>query len=78
MFVNRPDDGHLIDHFQIETAVDEGVGLFGIVRQQSDASQTKIFENLNAHAVIAAVDLMAQRDIGFDGVDALDLEDCRP
>ena len=43
VLVDRPDNGHLVNHFQVEPAVDEGVGLLRIVRQQSDASQAKVF-----------------------------------
>jgi hypothetical protein len=34
--MDRADDRHLIDDFQVESAVDEGVGLLGIVGQQAD------------------------------------------
>ncbi len=36
VLVDRADDRHLIDDLQVETAVDEGVGLLGVVRQQAD------------------------------------------
>ena len=29
VFVDRAEDGHLVDHFQIETAVDEGIRFLG-------------------------------------------------
>ena len=32
--IGRGDDRHLIDDLQIEAVVDEGIDLFGIVRQQ--------------------------------------------
>ena len=36
VLVDRADDRHLIDDLKIEAAVNEGVGLLGIVRQQAD------------------------------------------
>ena len=78
VLVDRPDDRHLIDHFQIETAVDEGVGLLRIVGQQADFRQPEILEDLDADAVIAAVDLMAQGHVGLDRIHALVLEADRP
>ena len=41
VLVDRADDRHLIDHFQVEAAVDEGVGLLGIVRQQPDLERPR-------------------------------------
>ena len=42
VLVDRAEDGHLIDHFQVEAAVDEGVGLLGVVRQQADLRQAQV------------------------------------
>jgi len=33
-------DRHLVDHFQIKTAVNKGVGLLRVVRQQSYLGET--------------------------------------
>ena len=74
VLVDRADDGHLVHHLQIEAAVDEGVGLLGVVRQEADAREPKVLEDLNADAVVAAVDLVAQGQVGLDGVEPFVLE----
>ena len=38
VLVDRRQDRHLIDDFQVEAAVDEGVGLLGVVGQAAELS----------------------------------------
>ncbi len=58
VLVHRTDNRHLVDDLQIEPAIDESVGLLGIVRQQADPRNAQILEDLDADAVVAAVGLM--------------------
>ncbi len=53
VLVDRRQDRHLIDDFQVEPAVDERVGLFGVVRQQAHAAEAEVLEQLDADAVVA-------------------------
>ena len=71
VLVHRRQDRHLVDHLQVETAVDEGVGLLGVVGQQPDLRQAQVLEDLDADAVVAAVGLVAQRQVGLDRVQPL-------
>src|SRR5207253_5287079 len=55
-------------------AVDKGVGLLGIVRQQPDLRQPKVFEQLDSDAVVARVGLEAEREVRFDRVETVVLQ----
>ena len=68
VLVDGRQDRHLVDHLQIEAAVDEGVGLFRVVRQQPHFREAQVLEQLNADAVIADVGFVAQGEVGFDGI----------
>ena len=74
VFVDGGDDGHLVDHFEIEAAVDEGVGFLGVVGQQADLGQAEVLEDLDADAVVAGVGLVAEGQVGFDGVEPFVLQ----
>ena len=74
VFVDRRDNGDLIDDFQIESAVDEGVGFFGVVREQPNAGEAQVLKQLNPDAVIAGVGFVAEGDVCFDRIEAFVLQ----
>ena len=74
MFVNRADDRDLVDHFQVEPAVDEGVGFLRVVGEQPDFAQAEVFQQLDADAVVARIGFVTEREVRFDGVEALVLQ----
>ena len=63
-------DRHLVDHFEIEAAIDKGVGLLGIVGEQANLPQAEILEQLDADAVVTGVGLEAEGEIRLDGIEA--------
>ncbi len=74
VLVDRRLDGDLVDHLQVEPAVDEGVGLLGIVGEQADLRQPEILEELNADAIVARVGFVSQRQVGFHRVEPFVLQ----
>ena len=67
-------DRHLIDDIKVEAAVDEGIGLLGIVGEQANLPQAEILEQLQPDAVVAGVCLEAEGEVGLDRIEALVLK----
>src|SRR4051794_3651424 len=70
----RGDDRDLVDDAEVVAVIDEGVGLLGVVREQSDLRQAQVLEDLQADPVVAGVRPVAEGEVGLDGVEALVLE----
>ena len=63
--MGRSHDRHLIDHLEVVSVIDKGVGLLRIVGQQPDLREPQVFEDLQADPVITRVGAEAQRRIGL-------------
>ena len=65
---------NLINHLEVISVIDEGVCLLGVVGQETYRRKPKIFENLQADAVIARVGSVTKRGVGLNGIEPLILQ----
>ena len=65
----RCDDRNLVDDLEVVAVVDKGVGLLGVVRQETNPGETKVLEDLQADTVVARVGAEAQRRVGLNGIE---------
>ena len=45
-------DGHLVNHFKIESSLDYGLRLFWIFRQKPNFGEPNIFKQLNTDSIV--------------------------
>jgi hypothetical protein len=72
--VDRREDRHLVDHFQVEAAVDECVGLLRVIGEEANLTEAQVLEDLDADTILPRVGLVAKRQVGLDGVEPLILK----
>ena len=64
----------LVDDLELVAGVDRRVELLRVVRQQADLRETQVLQHLDTHAIVAAVGVVPQGQVGFDGVQPLILQ----